>query len=67
MALEPIASDHRDFVTSLAKGISVIRAFGSDAETLSLTEVAAKTGLNRAGARRLLLTLEALGYVGRDR
>ena len=67
MSTEPISSDHRDYVTSLAKGISVIRAFDSDAENLSLTEVAQKTGLNRAGARRLLLTLEALGYVGRDR
>lgn len=65
--MEPIRADHRDFVSSLAKGISVIRTFGKDSESLSLTEVAKRTGMNRAGARRLLLTLESLGYVGRDR
>lgn len=55
-----------DFVQSLARGLSVIRAFGADRPALTLAEVAAATGLSRAAARRFLLTLADLGYVGFD-
>ncbi|HTW85718.1 MAG TPA: IclR family transcriptional regulator C-terminal domain-containing protein [Candidatus Sulfotelmatobacter sp.] len=55
-----------DYVQSLAKGLAVIRAFGTARRALSLSEVAVSTGLTRAGARRLLLTLESLGYVVLD-
>jgi IclR family pca regulon transcriptional regulator len=55
-----------DYVQSLAKGLAVIRAFGDARRALSLSEVAVSTGLTRAGARRLLLTLEHLGYVVLD-
>ena len=41
----------------------MIRAFGPDRAQMTLSEVAAVTGLTRAGARRILLTLEHLGYV----
>lgn len=51
------------FVQSLARGLSVIRAFDSDHSSLTLSEVAARTGLARAVARRFLLTLETLNYV----
>lgn len=51
------------YVQSFARGLAVIRAFGADAPTQTLTEVARRTGLTRAGARRILLTLEGLGYV----
>ena len=51
------------YVQSFARGLSVIRSFGHDAKTQTLTEVAERTGLDRAGARRILLTLQALGYV----
>lgn len=51
------------FVGSFARGLSVIRAFGEDAGSMTLSEVAARTGLTRAGARRILLTLQSLGYV----
>ena len=51
------------YVQSFARGLSVIRSFAADAPTQTLTEVAARTGLDRAGARRILLTLQALGYV----
>ncbi|HWQ39909.1 MAG TPA: IclR family transcriptional regulator [Burkholderiales bacterium] len=54
------------FVASFARGLSVIRAFGEDSGRLTLTEVAARANLTRAGARRILLTLQALGYVGCD-
>ena len=51
------------YVQSFARGLSVIRSFSTQAPTQTLTEVAHRTGLTRAGARRILLTLEGLGYV----
>jgi len=52
-----------DFVESLARGLDVLRAFDETHRALSLAEVATATGLARPTARRLLLTLEELGYV----
>ncbi|MED5618570.1 IclR family transcriptional regulator [Ideonella sp. BN130291] len=51
------------YVQSFARGLAVIRSFSAHAPSQSLSEVAARTGLTRAGARRILLTLEGLGYV----
>ena len=56
----------RDFVGSLARGLSVIRAFDTEHAEMTLTEVAGRTNLTRAGARRFLLTLTELGYVKKD-
>ena len=55
-----------DFVQSLERGLSVIRAFDADHAKLSLSEVAAATGLSRAAARRFLHTLVHLGYMRSD-
>src|SRR4051794_12685434 len=55
-----------DFVQSLERGLAVIRAFDADHAALTLSDVARLTGLTRATARRLLLTLESLGYVRSD-
>ena len=55
-----------DFVQSLERGLAVIRAFGPDRPSLTLSEVARQTGLTRAAARRFLLTLTELGYVHSD-
>ena len=55
-----------DFVESLARGLDVLRAFDTHHRALSLAEVATATGLARPTARRLLLTLEELGYVRSD-
>ena len=52
-----------DFIEALARGLDVIRAFGPGRPTMSLSEVAAATGLARPTARRMLLTLEELGYI----
>lgn len=52
-----------EFVQSLERGLAVIRAFDADRPRLSLSEVAAATGLSRAAARRFLLTLVRLGYM----
>lgn len=51
------------YVQSFARGLSVIRAFNAERPAQTLTEVAAAAGLTRAGARRILLTLQTLGYV----
>jgi IclR family pca regulon transcriptional regulator len=52
-----------DFVEALARGLDIIGCFDADRPLLTLTEVASATGLARPTARRLLLTLEELGYV----
>ncbi|NUR05378.1 MAG: helix-turn-helix domain-containing protein [Nocardioidaceae bacterium] len=54
------------FVQSLERGLSVITAFGPDAQSLTLSDVARAAGLTRAAARRFLLTLTDLGYVRQD-
>jgi IclR family pca regulon transcriptional regulator len=63
--IEPVdrGSDH---VQSLARGLSVIKAFSATSPELTLSEVARSTGLTRAAARRFLLTLVDLGYVRTD-
>jgi IclR family transcriptional regulator, pca regulon regulatory protein len=53
----------RDFVEALARGLDVIKAFSAERATMSLSEVAAATGLARPTARRILITLHRLGYV----
>ncbi|WP_024875802.1 IclR family transcriptional regulator domain-containing protein [Saccharomonospora piscinae] len=53
-------------VQSLERGLAVIKAFGSGAARLTLSDVAKSTGLTRAAARRFLLTLADLGYVRSD-
>ncbi|WP_300614505.1 IclR family transcriptional regulator C-terminal domain-containing protein [Trebonia sp.] len=58
-----IGAAEGDFVQSLERGLSVIRAFDEDHPVLSLSEVAAATGLSRAAARRFLHTLVHLGYM----
>src|SRR5215211_6078418 len=52
-----------DFVEALARGLDVLACFDADHRSMSLTEVATAAGLARPTARRLLLTLEELGYV----
>ena len=52
-----------DFIEALARGLDVIRAFGPREPVLSLAAVADRAGLARPTARRMLLTLQELGYV----
>jgi IclR family pca regulon transcriptional regulator len=51
-----------DFIEAIARGLDVLRCFPPRAR-MSLSEVAAATGLARPTARRILKTLEVLGYV----
>jgi IclR family transcriptional regulator, pca regulon regulatory protein len=60
----PSPGRRTDFVQSLDRGLAVIRCFSSERPSLTLSEVAERTGLTRAAARRFLLTLQELGYVG---
>jgi IclR family transcriptional regulator, pca regulon regulatory protein len=59
---EPAVRDG-EFVRSLDRGLSVIRAFSAEHPELTLSGVAKITGLTRAAARRFLHTLVDLGYV----
>ncbi|MFN7725369.1 MAG: IclR family transcriptional regulator [Rubrivivax sp.] len=54
------------YVQSFARGLAVIRSFSSQHPSQTLADVARQTGLTRAGARRILLTLQHLGYVQAD-
>lgn len=56
----------RDFVASLEKGLQVLLVFQRRHAKLSLSEVARLTGYTPATARRLLMTLQTLGYLHTD-
>lgn len=52
-----------DYVNSLANGLAVLTAFDATKPSLTISEAAVVTGLTRASARRILLTLSSLGFV----
>ncbi len=54
-----------EYLATLERGLSVLRVFGRDAPELTLSEVAERTGLSPAAARRCLNTLVRLGYVAK--
>lgn len=58
--------DNRDYVSSLARGLEILRAFSRTRKRMTLSEVAANTGMTRAAARRFLLTLVREGYAETD-
>ena len=53
----------RNFVASLGRGLAILEAFGNERRPLLATEVSALLDLNRATARRFLMTLTTLGYI----
>ncbi len=53
-----------EFVEALAKGLAILECFDSDHPEMTLSDVARRVGLSPAAARRSLITLKALGYVG---
>jgi IclR family transcriptional regulator, pca regulon regulatory protein len=55
-----------EYVQSLERGLAVIQAFSSERPSMTLAEVAREAGLTRATARRLLFTLQHLGYARFD-
>lgn len=56
----------REFVQSVERGLAIIRSFGPDSPVQTVSDMAAKTGLTRATARRFLITLMELGYIQTD-
>jgi IclR family pca regulon transcriptional regulator len=56
----------RDHVGSLQRGMTVIEVLAGHPAGISMSEVAERAGLTRAGARRLLLTLVAEGFATLD-
>lgn len=59
-------SSRTSYVRSFARGLSVIRSFSANSPLQNASQVAKMAGLDRAGARRLLHTLETLGYARRE-
>lgn len=61
--LQPQAFEgNPDFVLSLAKGLALMEAFQDRPDGVTVGDMASRTGLSRAAVRRLLITLELLGY-----
>ena len=54
-----------EYLSTLERGLSVLRAFGRDNPQMTLSEMAEVTGLSPAAARRCLNTLVKLGYVAK--
>lgn len=55
--------NERDYIQSIERGFAVLLAFDADRPTPTLAELATATGLSRPAVRRILLTLQRLGYV----
>ncbi|MDO8884454.1 MAG: IclR family transcriptional regulator C-terminal domain-containing protein [Pseudotabrizicola sp.] len=55
-----------EFVEALAKGLAVLECFDAAHPDMTLSEIARRVGLSPAAARRSLITLGALGYVGQN-
>ena len=55
-----------NFMTSLARGLAVIRAFSQEQRRSSIAQLSQRTGIPRAAVRRVLYTLSRLGYVGSE-
>ena len=55
-----------DFMTSLARGLSVIQAFSAQRRVLTISQISQRTGIPRAAVRRCLHTLGKLGFVSAE-
>ena len=63
---EPGCVPRSELVQSLSRGLAIIRAFDRERPSMTLSQVAVRTGVSRAVARRFLHTLANDGYVGTD-
>lgn|SRR5690554_822168 len=61
-----MATAERDIMGGLAKGLLAIETFTAERPRQSIAEVATASGLDRATARRCLLTLSHFGYADYD-
>jgi IclR family pca regulon transcriptional regulator len=55
-----------NFMSSLARGLAVIRAFSQQRRELTIAQLSHRTDIPRAAVRRCLYTLGKLGYVGTE-
>lgn len=62
-----MARKQRHFVQSLARGLSVLRAFSAEHPNLTLTQITQRTGLNVVTVQRYTDTLLELGFLKRNR
>jgi len=60
------AGADKEFLSTFARGLEVIRSFDTETPSMTLSAVAEKNHLSRASARRFLLTLQKLGYVSQN-
>lgn len=61
-----LGDDDPDFVRALARGLAVLECFDAEHGAMTLSEVAERVSLTRGSTRRLLLTLQHLGFLGSD-
>jgi IclR family transcriptional regulator, pca regulon regulatory protein len=59
-------TERRDFLQTLQRGLEVIVAFTGRSRALTLSELSRATGLSKPTVRRILITLEQLGYAASD-
>jgi IclR family pca regulon transcriptional regulator len=64
-AIETMSGDP-NFMTSLARGLAVIRGFSNQKKRMTIADLSRRTGIPRAAVRRCLYTLARLGYVNSD-
>ncbi|WP_448608273.1 IclR family transcriptional regulator domain-containing protein [Geodermatophilus sp. URMC 60] len=60
------APDGGERLEQLERAVAVLECFDSTHPAMTLSEVAELTGMTRAAARRILLTLRSLGYLKSD-
>lgn len=62
----PPGLPRRDWIAGLDKGLAILEAFDAAAPRLTAAQMGERVGMTRTAARRYLLTLVHLGYVGSD-
>lgn len=58
--------DERLFVASVEKAMKILETFDKQARSLTMSEIALRTGMGRSATQRFVYTLEQLGYLNRD-
>ena len=61
-----LAEQDPELIAGFAKGLAVIEVFDEENPKLTISQVSERIGLERATARRCLLTLTRLGYAEYD-
>lgn len=62
---DAIQDNPKDYSLTLAKGMAILEMFSPEVQSVSFQSAATHLGTSRASARRLILTLEAMGYLDR--